>query len=558
MQTEQPRACPVRVLLIGFPDEVALGVEGALRAGGRDIVIERADGLRRILELLDEHWNAVLMLSGDEGFTLEALETGRQKQMDIPFLVLTESADDAVALEALRRGADDCVLMSNLSRLGPALERAFRETALKRSHHIARGELAEYRSYLEDLVESRTNELRTINRRCEREIALHRRTVQALTETENRFRHLAEMSPDIIGRFDRSCRHIYVNRAAAEITGLPQSAFLGKSNREMGMPGEFCDRTEAALKNVFETGESTRLEFEMDTTSGRRTFEAHMAPDAVAGAKVQSVISICRDVTERAKREDTLAKEREMLFHIASRQSEELEDAEREVLEAKRLADIGTLAATVAHELRNPLGVIQTAVYNIRRKRRNSAIDRHLDNIEKKIAESDLIINNLLGYSRMRAPDKAPVDLGPLVRRVIEEAGGGLVESGPPVEMDIGALEGVLADVDAVQIGEVIVNILNNAYQAVAENGGSVRVTAARPREEVVEVAVEDTGPGIHPDDLERVFDPFFTTRCRGTGLGLTLSRQMARRHGGDLGLFSEPGRGTRAVLGLPLRKGTS
>jgi signal transduction histidine kinase len=141
---------------------------------------------------------------------------------------------------------------------------------------------------------------------------------------------------------------------------------------------------------------------------------------------------------------------------------------------------------------------------------------------------------------------------------VIEEAGGRLVESGPPVEMDIGALEGVLADVDAVQIGEVIVNILNNAYQAVAENGGSVRVTAARPREEVVEVAVEDTGPGIHPDDLERVFDPFFTTRCRGTGLGLTLSRQMARRHGGDLGLFSEPGRGTRAVLGLPLRKGTS
>lgn len=234
----------------------------------------------------------------------------------------------------------------------------------------------------------------------------------------------------------------------------------------------------------------------------------------------------------------------------------ELLNAQRELNEAKRLSDIGFLAATVAHELRNPLAAIKMAGYNIKKKAQNPSLDKHLSNIDTKLAESEQIISNLLFYSRIKMPHHGKINIYNILNACITEASSQFSKYSIPVETRMAPIKNMLIEADPVQIKEVFLNILNNAFDAFLEREGVIEVEAKTNEDnEAIEISIRDNGVGIVKEDLDKVFEPFFTNKAKGTGLGLSVCRQIMHLHGGSVSIESEKDKGTTVTLTLPVKQ---
>lgn len=262
------------------------------------------------------------------------------------------------------------------------------------------------------------------------------------------------------------------------------------------------------------------------------------------------MIGMTQDITERKNAEEILKRDKVTFENLVKEKTNELIGARIELEKAKRLSDIGTLSATVAHELRNPLAAIGLAIANVRRKAKDPNLEKHLVNIEKKISESDQIISNLLYYSRLKPPSYEKTDVVHLLEECTE-----VIRQGNQKHMAIvkkfGSLQGVLVQADPVQLKEVFANILNNAYDALPENGGRIEILG-KEEGTWVQIFVKDNGIGIPESDLEKIFDPFYTTKAKGTGLGLSVCRQIVDFHQGSLRIESQPHKGASVVIRLP------
>jgi PAS domain S-box-containing protein len=228
-------------------------------------------------------------------------------------------------------------------------------------------------------------------------------------------------------------------------------------------------------------------------------------------------------------------------------------DAQAELERAKRLSDIGVLAATVAHELRNPLAAIKLAAVNLKRKAKNPVLDRHLATIDKKVAESDQFINNLLFYSHLRPPDLEKVS----ILDVLEESIGSAEDNsgkGISIVRNTSSLRNLSIEADPFQIKELFVNILNNAHDAVRGDRREIRIDSEFDGEHIT-ISIEDNGPGIADDVMDKVFDPFFTTKAKGTGLGLSVCKQIVSMHDGEIAIKPGTSGGTRVVVRLPMAR---
>ena len=220
----------------------------------------------------------------------------------------------------------------------------------------------------------------------------------------------------------------------------------------------------------------------------------------------------------------------------------------RALVEQERLAAVGEMASALGHELRNPLTSLGNALFLVRvavGEHIGPELDRHLALAERETARASSITEDLMVFVRPRRGVPGPLELHSAVAEV-------LASSPPPpgvsVELDLDAMS-VVGDRD--QVVGMLTNLVANAYQAMP-GGGTLRIAAEYERS-MVRVTVEDSGTGIAEDVLDRVFEPFFTTRTHGTGLGLAIVQRLAEEHGGDVAVESEPGRGTRFFVRLPL-----
>lgn len=232
------------------------------------------------------------------------------------------------------------------------------------------------------------------------------------------------------------------------------------------------------------------------------------------------------------------------------RQAKELLEAQIDLERAKRLSDIGVLAATVAHELRNPLARVGMAAHNIRSKAKNPDLEKHLVSIDRSVDESEQIINNLLYYSRLKPPHYERVN----IFDVLQECAEGLENRSKKditVTQEMEPINGLLIEADPIQIKEVFNNMLNNAYDAVPPGKGQIKIVAEN-RDKFVEVIIEDNGAGISEDILNKIFEPFFTTKAKGTGLGLPVCRQIINMHRGTIAVESELNKGTAFTIIVP------
>lgn len=240
------------------------------------------------------------------------------------------------------------------------------------------------------------------------------------------------------------------------------------------------------------------------------------------------------DVTERKQNEEKLKTTQKELEHV------------------RRLSDIGTLAATVAHELRNPLAAINMASYNIKRKAQNPLLEKHLATIEKKVNESDQIINNLLFYSRLKLPQYENINIFEIIEECIAIARNRHKKNKISVEVELKPLKNISIKADPLQIKEVFSNILGNAFEAIIDGHGAIGIHGSMDNN-FIKISVKDSGVGISSEDAQKVFDPFFTTKAKGTGLGLTVCKQIIGFHGGMIDIISQKGKGSSIIIKLPL-----
>lgn len=285
----------------------------------------------------------------------------------------------------------------------------------------------------------------------------------------------------------------------------------------------------------------------------------HYCVPIMSGKKLLGVINLYLPANYRRdhrKEEFLVTVSNALAVILEGKQTEEkLRATQNELERARRLSDIGTLAATVAHELRNPLAAIRIASFNIKRKAQNPLLEKHFSNIEKKVSESDQIINNLLFYSRIKQPHYESVDLYKIIEECLEIAKKHAVNNEVRVIKKYRTLNRVLVDVDPLQMKELFSNILNNAYDAMHGSPGIIEIEAAHDDDRAVKIHIKDTGVGMDEEHLKRCHEPFFTTKAKGTGLGLTVCFQIVNLHNGKIELASQKGKGTTVSVTLPVKR---
>ena len=213
----------------------------------------------------------------------------------------------------------------------------------------------------------------------------------------------------------------------------------------------------------------------------------------------------------------------------------------------ERLATLGQIAGGLAHELRNPLSVIRTSVYFLVHSGESSSrkAGEHLDRIERQVERVDGVIEALTSFAGLPHPDPRPFSIDACLRKVLDQA------SLPP--SIVVTMEGIeplpLITADGGQIEIVLDNIFRNACEAMS---GAGRLTLTGKNEgNTVEIAIADTGPGISADRLARIMQPFYTTKARGLGLGLAISRLIVEKNRGELLVDSQVGQGSTFRLRL-------
>ena len=228
----------------------------------------------------------------------------------------------------------------------------------------------------------------------------------------------------------------------------------------------------------------------------------------------------------------------------------ELREAQEELVRKEKQAVLGQLAGGVGHELRNPLGAIKNAAYflNMAVEKPETEVKESLDILTKEVAASEHIISSLLGFARPKSPTLRKMDINEVVQEALSQ--NAVPENVKVVTQLNESLPTIMADPE--QLGQVFGNIMLNAIQAMPE-GGQLVVKSEVPSSGWVAASFTDTGAGIPKENLGKLFEPLFSTKAKGIGLGLALSKTLVEGHGGTIEVESEEGKGSTFTVRLPV-----
>jgi signal transduction histidine kinase/ActR/RegA family two-component response regulator len=367
------------------------------------------------------------------------------------------------------------------------------------------------------------------------------------------FKTMVENSSDIISRLDRGLRHLYVNPAIEKLSTLPASAYLGKTKAELGLPASVVDAWDNAARAAFATGSEQRLDFDHSINDQMRYFSGRVIPEMSPNGKIESVIGIAYDVTDRARaekeRDELLARER-----TARIQAETAARARDEFL------------SIVSHELRAPLNGIQSWAHVLENyvKEASSAplAQRALQGIKTGVGQQVRLIEDLLDVTRMMSGKlrlvKQPLALLPIVQAAVESVRAHATAKHIELHCTYGINnEQIEGDTDRVQ--QIFWNLLSNAIKFTPDHG-DIWLSATQSGNSIV-VTIRDNGIGVSPDFLPHLFNRFSqedTSSTRdhsGLGLGLFLVRHLIELHGGKVSAESEgENKGTTFSVSFPLR----
>ncbi len=409
----------------------------------------------------------------------------------------------------------------------------FLATQMKMRHFQRR---ALYARYADDA--ERLSELLTLFDQEFQERILHitdffvEAKVEELHHQEISYRQTIDNAPATIFTIDCASGEVTdANRVAERVTGYSRAELVGRLAWELH-PLEERERARQHWLETVETHHHTTEELHL-LRKGGGSVPVFISSGMIEHGKSRYINQICVDLSDRRRLEDQL-------------------------VQSEKMAAIGQLAAGVAHEIRNPLGAIRNALYDLKEILADGSAEAKEDLAiaEEELVRAKAIIDNLLEFSRVSRVDQEPVDLNDLVRKTIFLMSKYLQSSDVRVETKLSPIPNCLANANAMR--QVVLNLVTNAVQAMP-NGGALSVrtwTIPRTNGRGQRIAVEigDTGVGIPREHLKDIFNPFFTTKApgQGTGLGLSVVDSIVRQAQGEIHVDSKIGQGTRFRLEFP------
>jgi len=358
-----------------------------------------------------------------------------------------------------------------------------------------------------------------------RDITGRQRAESALRRSEERFKAFMDNSPAVAFMKDDQGRYVYVNRPFERIFKKTAEQWVGKTDEELWPPDTARHLRENDALALAADSAIERVETIPNPEGGVSQWLALKFPVVDASGR-RYVGGVALDITDRQRLEERLRK-------------------------TERLAELGTLASGMAHEIGTPMNVILGRAESLMRRTQEETTKRSLETIVGQVERITKIMNQLLTFARRRPSKPRPVDLRRIVEDTIEVLEERMARHHVKVERVYEeAVPLVLADAD--HMSQVLLNLLVNAIHAMPD-GGVLRIGLKR-KNGTVSLTVTDTGHGIPENHLPKIFDPFFSTKevGKGTGLGLTVVHGIVQEHGGTIDVESEPGRGTTFTLTLP------
>ena len=361
------------------------------------------------------------------------------------------------------------------------------------------------------------------------DITERKRDEEALRESEEKYRTLVESATDFIYLIDTKLNILSVNASAAKFLGKPKEEIQGKSISDV-FPKEVAADFAKGLSDIFEKGEVRSTEGSLVAQGQEIWTSIILTPVKDHEGKVLAVLGMTRDITYRKRLEAELA-------------------------ESQRLVAIGQTAAMVGHDLRNPLQAIATTVHLMRKQTEDSPNDQKLSDrygspdmlntIEEAVSYMDKIVSDLQTFSEPRILQLKRLDLGQLLKESVSMA---RVPSNIQVSLSV-AENFMLADP---VIERVFINLITNSVQAMP-NGGQLTIGTSAQGGEVL-IRFQDTGVGIPKEYIPKLFDPLFTTKAKGQGLGLSVCKRLVDAHQGSVSVESTVNKGSTFTVRLPRR----
>ncbi|HEY8144851.1 MAG TPA: response regulator [Kofleriaceae bacterium] len=490
---------PLRALIVEDSRDDADLLVIELNRAGYEVAYERVQS-RSAMEaaLARGPWDVVLCDYSLPGFdALGALEVVSLSGLDMPFLIISGTVGEEIAVEALRAGAHDYLLKDRLGRLRPAIERERREVALRSEQRAA---------------------------------------AEQLRGSEERFRTLVDSMDDLVFTLDRELRYDGVFGSWLKREGIAPEKMLGRPWTEI-IPEGTGEHNTAGLRAL--AGERVTFEWTMDGVDGLRHFLTSLSPRRGSTGDVTGLIGISREVTEQKR-------------------------VQAQLLVADRMFSVGLLAAGVGHEINNPLAAVMAnldlANHYLGELAKGGAQSQPVRELEEALREARTgaervrnIVRDLRMFSRGGEETKQLVDVERVMDSAVRMAWNEIRHRARLIK-EYRTVPRVSASES--RLAQVFLNLLVNAAQALPEGhatANEIRV-ATHMRGDRVVVEVTDTGPGIPPEAIGRLFTPFYTTKPVGvgTGLGLSICHRIVTGLGGEITVDTEVGRGTTFRVMLP------
>jgi len=503
----------LRILNIEDSEDDALLIARRLRKAGYDLATRRVDCREDMVRALrEEEWDLALCDHSLPNFDItSALEVIKQSGLDLPLVIVSGAIDEKSAVAAMRGGARDYVMKGNLDRLIPVIERELLSRQIRAQKSEAESALAAQIKFLQDLIET---------------------------------------IPAAIFYKDKDGNYLGCNKSFVR--------WLGKGHKDEIKGHTIFDLvppTEAYQHNqmdqeLLERGGSSIYETSLENSEGTpRHFMVHKAAFDDSQGNHGGIVGVLLDITNLKEAEETR------------------KELEGQLRQAQKLEAIGTLAGGIAHDFNNILAAIFGYTELAQAQLGNQdKVAKYLSQILLASERAKSLIKQILTFSRKAEQEVQPVSVGLIAKEALKLLRASLP---PTIEMiiNIDSNAGMVL-ADPTQVHQIIMNLCTNASHAMKAAGGILTVEV-RPMEiaggdssgefnlepgAYLDIKVSDTGHGMAPSTLERIFDPYFTTKPvgEGTGLGLSVVHGIIKGMGGDINVHSQPGQGTEFSLLIP------